>query len=520
VKWFDKIRGHSLVTAKSPDLISAQSGSDALAPPASEPLARLVERAYEKKDLGDTEAALALFQTALARDSVNCSVLNGLGLVCADLARPDDALQYFERALQIDPEHVSSLCNSAPLLTQLGRAEEALRNCEHVLSLKPDFEPALSALAQALNRLGRQEEALSICDHLVERNPHRLQLRRNRAMILQDLGRYETALADLRAIAEFDPSDPNAQYSLAFNSLLCGDFETGWKAHESRWAALGVAAPHPLAGQKLNEPWDGKRSLQGKTILLHGEQGYGDNIQFSRYCKLVKTRGAHVLLGVPAALRRLFRELDGVDELVDDHQPLPHFDEYIALMSLPLAFGTRLETIPEQGRPFSAPPERIAAWQARLGQAMRPRIAVCWRGNPKFPGNANRSIPFNDFAALFHLPFEFLSMQIDLTKEETALLHNTPNVRDCGSELVDFEESAALLSCCELVISIDSAPAHLAGAMKKPSWILLCQRPDWRWLLNRSDSPWYPAMRLYRQTQLGQWGPILETVRRDLLATN
>jgi tetratricopeptide (TPR) repeat protein len=516
MKWLDKFM------KRTPMIAPHSKGShqdDASTPPASagvEPISGMIERAYRSKDMRRPAEALSIFQAALARDSEDCGVLNGLGLVYLDLAMPLEALSHFKQALEVNPDHLSSLCNSASVLTSLGQPQEAIRNCERALSIKADFEPALVPLAFAYNSLGRHEEALVICDRLVRAYPDRSQLRRNRALTLQDMGRFNEALSDFRAIVELDPSDRQARHSLALNSLLCGDFTTGWREHEARWASGNVV--HPLAGRQLKAPWDGKRDLSGKTILLYAEQGHGDTIQFSRYCRLVKARGARVLLGVPAPLRPIFKDLEGVDELIPDHQELPDFDEQSPLMSLPLAFETRLDTIPEQATALAASPAKIADWQTRLGEADRLRIAISWKGNPSHAADAARSIALEEFSALFLLPFDFVSVQFGVTSAEQSILRDFPNVRDVGSQINDFEDSSALIACCDLVISVDSAPAHLAGAMGKPCWILITYRPDWRWLLDRGDSPWYSSVRLFRQPRPGDWRSVFEFVKRDLAA--
>ena len=221
-----------------------------------------------------------------------------------------------------------------------------------------------------------------------------------------------------------------------------------------------------------------------------------------------------MLLGVPAAMRPLFKNLVGVDELLPDHAHLPVFDEHAPLMSLPLAFETRLDSIPEVGEALAAPAHKVSAWRARLGASQRMRVAVSWKGNPDHLDDEKRSIRLELFCRLFQLPVDFFAIQFGITDAERLILHNFSNLRDVSPEIADFEDSAALIECCDLVISIDSAPAHLAGAMGKPCWLLIAQPPDWRWLLERADSPWYPSLRLYRQPKPGDWQSALELLRR------
>ena len=514
--WLEKVRQMLPGDKSNP----AKGAFQALGPgpqPAALEVAELVKRGYQFKDAGQLADALSMFLSAHAKDPASCVALNALGLVYKDLNRLEEALQQFRRALQIDPHHLGSLCNAAAVLTQAGRQEEAIEYCRQALTINAEFEPALTVLAQSLNSAGRHEEALTICDRLVERYPDHIRLRRNRALTLQQLGHFDAALADFKRIVELGPDDQQARMSLSLNALLCGDFATGWVFHEARW---NIGPVGPIAARTGRASWDGKASLRGKTILLYAEQGYGDTIQFSRYCTMVKALGARVLLGVPAAVRPLFANLEGVDDLIPDNAELPSFDEHSSLMSLPLAFETRLATIPAMGARLAAPAQKIAGWRARLGQPRRMRVAISWKGNPGHADDSKRSIQLDHFSSLFELQVDFLSIQIGITQAERLILSQSKNVLDVSSEIADFEDTAALMECCDLVISVDSAPAHLAGAIGKPCWILIAQPPDWRWMLDRDDSPWYQSVRLYRQPRSGDWQGALEKIRADLSALN
>jgi tetratricopeptide (TPR) repeat protein len=514
MKWLEKVR--RLLARDYPDASNLTTVAPISSPKADEQdILTLVEHGYQLKDSGHLEDALSVFLSAHAKDPTSCVALNAIGLLYKALNRPQDALQQFRRALEINPRHVGSLCNAAAVLTEIGEPDAAIENCSRALEIEPGFEPALTVLALSLSSAGRHEEALTICDQLVSDNPGHIRLRRNRALTLQQLGRFDEALADFKRIVELAPEDQQARMSLALNALLCGDFADGWLFHEARWYT-GAPDRHPLAGRINQASWDGQTPLSGKTILLHAEQGYGDTIQFSRYCRMVKARGARVLLGVPAAIRPLFRDLEGVDELIPDQRALPSFDEHSSLMSLPLAFSTRLDSIPEIGAKLAASSDKLKIWRDRLGAARRMRVAISWKGNPSHADDAKRSIQLDQFRSLFDLPIEFLSIQFAVTEAERLVLSNSPNVRDVSGEIRDFEDSAAVLECCDLIISVDSAPAHLAGAMDKPCWILIAQPPDWRWLLKREDSPWYPSVRLYRQPHAGEWATALEKLRADL----
>ena len=259
--------------------------------------------------------------------------------------------------------------------------------------------------------------------------------------------------------------------------------------------------------------WLGGANLSGKTILLHPEQGLGDIIQFARFAPLLTALGARVILEVFTPLKPLFAGMEGVAEVIGSGEALPPFDVHCPLLSLPLALGITADTIP-RAMPYIVPdPARVATWRASLGPATRPRIGFVWKGNPKFPRDKIRSVPLAEFAALFDADAEFLSLQKEVTDDERRLLVRHANVRQMGPALEDFGETAAILALCDAAIVIDTSVAHLAGAMAKPTSLLLPARADWRWMQNKTDTPWYPTLRLFRQTRHADWSQPLDNIR-------
>jgi hypothetical protein len=293
--------------------------------------------------------------------------------------------------------------------------------------------------------------------------------------------------------------------------LCLGDFREGWKQYEYRWKKKEFATPANGLPR-----WRGDQELHGKTILLIAEQGFGDVIQFVRYAPLVAARGAKVLVGVHSSLTDLVATVPGISQVLGEDEPLPDVDLYCPLLSLPLAFGTELTTIPAKVpyiRPYE---ERVAKWRNRLPQNGRLRVGVCWSGTDRHSNNRHRSLTLDRFTTILSVPgVDFVSLQREIEQSETAILRDYA-VTELGHEFEDFADTAAVASMLDLVISVDTSVAHLAGAMAKAVAVLIPFSPDFRWLLDRTDSPWYPTMRLFRQTAIGDWSDPLDRLRKEL----
>ena len=302
----------------------------------------------------------------------------------------------------------------------------------------------------------------------------------------------------------------NAHLNLAFSYLILGNFEQGWEKYESRRQIQQLELHKP----KFTQPhWFGIESLKNKTILLYSEQGLGDTIQFCRYVTILSDLGAKVILQVQKPLARLLTNLSGVSQLIVEGSPLPEFDYHYPLLSLPLAFKTNLTNMPAAPHYLAADATQLKKWQTRLGPKIKPRIGIVWSGNesPK-----NRSIPLIDFVRVLSDEFQFVSLQKEVREVDRQLLQSRHDILHFGNEFLDFADTAALCELVDIVVSIDTSVAHLAGAMGKAIWILLPFKPDWRWFLDRNDNPWYPSAKLYRQKEFGNWGDVLSQVQSDL----
>jgi tetratricopeptide (TPR) repeat protein len=333
-------------------------------------------------------------------------------------------------------------------------------------------------------------------------------------LALCDLGRYEEAMQSFEQALTIAPDDSKAKYNQSLCRLLAGDFEAGWRQYEARWE---IEQFLPFKRDFTQPQWLGEPCVKGRTILLHAEQGIGDTIQFCRYAPLVARLGARVFLEVPKPLVALLSQLDGLEQVFATGESPAAFDYHCPLMSLPRAFRTNVDSIPASMPYLFADGARVAVWQQRLGEQKKRRIGLVWSGNPGHRNDRNRSVPLSLFAKLLENDCEFVSLQKVLRDSDKMQLGAVANVRHFGELLTDFSDTAALLACMDMVITADTAVAHLAGAMEKPVWILVPFNPDWRWMINRGDTPWYPSARLFRQRKAGDWQNVLKEVSQAMI---
>jgi hypothetical protein len=338
----------------------------------------------------------------------------------------------------------------------------------------------------------------------------------NKGHICADRHQFDEALSCYAAAAALPTLRPEAEFCASLVRLRLGQFAQGWSDYEWRWQQASWA---PQRRDFVAPLWLDQEPLAGRTILLHAEQGFGDTLQFVRYAGLVADLGATVLLEVQAPLKSLLSGTAGVAHIFARGEPLPRFDLHCPLMSLPLAFGTALDTIPADVPYVIAPADRVAQWRARLGEPRSLRVGVVWAGSAVHKNNHNRSIAFERFRSLLSAPgVAFVSLQQELGAAEAARLNGHANVIALGGELRDFADTAAVVSLLDVVVSADTAMVHLAGALGRPVWALLQFSPDFRWLLDRQDSPWYPTARLFRQPRFGDWESVLARVKDELEA--
>jgi tetratricopeptide (TPR) repeat protein len=426
------------------------------------------------------------------------------------LARSDSAqaLKFMAAAMKANPGSADIKSNYGFILQKLERHEEALIYFNRALLTRPDYISALLNRGTSLYHLNRPAEALASFDRLLALDPSNVQALNNRANALHELNRFDECLASFAETLSRAPDYAEAHWNEALVRLLLGDFERGWKKYEWRWKSEN----HKHQRRDFVQPlWLGAERLAGRTILVHAEQGFGDTLQFMRYLPRLAARGAEVIFEVQPSLHRLLSGAKGASRVIARGEPLPRFDLHCPIMSLPLAFNTSLDTIPAEVPYLDAPIDRLHMWDARLPPSGKLRVAFAWAGNATHERDQLRSIPLAMLQPLLNSndAIEWISVQRDLRAGDHEILQSNPHIRQLGLELADFSDTAAVLARADLVISVDTAVAHLAGALGRPVWLLLRYSPDFRWLLDRKDSPWYPSARLFRQDQIGQWDGVI-----------
>jgi tetratricopeptide (TPR) repeat protein len=458
--------------------------------------------------------ALDAYGHALRAKPDFVAALVNRGNLLTQLDRPAEAVADFDRALALNPKHAEAHSNRGLALVEIGRQADALAAYGRAIALKPDYAEAYNNRGLLLASLNRHAEALADYDRAQALKPDYADVFNNRGLALHEVHRHAEALASYARALALRPDFAEAQFNRSLTQLALGDLRAGWAGYEWRWRTRKSTAPWRDFAQPL---WLGGEDLAGRTILLHAEQGFGDTLHFARYVPMVAARGAKVVIETQAALKGPMSRLDGVVQVVERGAPLPAFDCHCPLGSLPLAFATELATIPASVPYVAADPSRAAHWRNRLPRSRQPCIGIAWSGNAQFRGDFNRSMAFSQFATIASVPdAAFVTLNPGPNERDTTALAAHPHVANLAGEFRDFDDTAAVIDSLDLVVTTDTSIAHLAGALGKPVWILLSRSPDWRWLLEREDCPWYPSARLFRQSVLGDWPPVLARARQAL----
>jgi tetratricopeptide (TPR) repeat protein len=435
-------------------------------------------------------------------------------LLAQELALTDQATEAADLLALVcaeEPTNTPASMQRFNLLFRQARFDEALAEAQRLLALTGP-SVVLVSVAAALGRLGRPEEALAAVDQALRLDPARCDAIINRAGLLSSLGRSEEAIECARAGLRLYPDNADLHWNLAISLLLTGDFEAGWVEHEWRdRSGDPVGIPRDLAQPR----WRGE-NLEGCAIFLYGEQGFGDNIQFMRFVPEIARRARVVYLKVPQPLEPLMMDLAANCMLLSHGAAQPPVDFHCPLMSLPAVLRITESIIPAQVPYLRAEPRRVQAWRDRLPTG-RLKVGIAWSGKPTHFNDLNRSMTLATFKEVTVEGCQFITVQPQLRDADRGTLDAWPGAIDCGRELSDFADTAALVEALDLVISVDTGVAHLAGALAKPVWILLPHPPDWRWMLDRADTPWYPTARLYRQRAARSWPEVLARVRADLI---
>jgi len=486
------------VTAKLKPAKAAQgkTGAKAAAPPT--PTREQVEL---WNSLGDDQK-LALREREAVR-------LFASGLEHHRKGELEDAIKLYGQALLLNQSFPDIYNNMGVALRAAGKKEASAACYQRALALKPDHPGAYTNLGNVLRELGRLEAATASHRRAVELDPSSARAVYNLGLTLRDIGQFDEALDCFDKTLALDPDHPDCRWDRSLSLLQKGDLAEGFEEYEWRWK-LNRAKKRDFT-QPL---WDGEE-LGGKTILLHQEQGFGDMIHFARYIPLVKAKGGTIIVETHPELSRLFSTIDGVGQVVNGGSDLPKFDVYAPMLSLPRILGTTLANLPADV-PYLKPPE---AYTGLLPATMstQKKIGIAWAGRPTHQNDANRSCTFNDFIELMGFPDTALySLQYGPPSADIAANGCEALVSNLGDKVRDFADTAGVISELDLVITVDTAIAHLAGALGKPTWVVLPTPGDWRWMQDRPDSPWYPTMRLFRQPTPGDWKSVFDAVKQAL----
>jgi len=457
--------------------------------------------------------SLQWHRQALSIDSRNDKAWLNYGKSLFNVGDVDSAITAFDQALAINPASVEAYTNKANCFRKKKLLEEAVALYNHAIELHPKFAEVFSNRGIVLGDLNRHLDALDSHEKAIQLQPEFAESWLERGNTLRSLMRHEEALESYDKAILLKPNYAEAIWNKALTLLRLGEFDLGWRLFEWRWKLKNFPSPQRSF---LGRLWLGEESLRGRAILLHAEQGYGDTIQFCRYVPAVKNLGAKIFLEVPSALKEVLSHLSGVDRVIDRGSALPAFDFHCPLLSLPFAFKTRIETIPNTFPYLSVDAAKRIDWRSRTVFNNKKRsIGIVWAGSSLHENDTRRSIPFHLFTRLISADFNWFSLQKEIVEGDSSLLRGL-NVKDYTRELKDFSDTAALILNLDLVISVDTSVAHLSGALNKPAWVLLPYVADFRWMLGREDTPWYASMRLFRQSSEGGWGSVLSLVEKEL----
>ncbi|MFV1966392.1 MAG: FkbM family methyltransferase [Pirellulaceae bacterium] len=470
-----------------------------------------LQRGWARHQSDDVAAAERIYRQVLQVAPTNENAWCFLGMVCHDQGRYEEAVEAYEAALRIKPEFPVALSNLGNTLKQQGKLDESVASCRKALQHKPDYSTAYNNLGVALVAQGELDEAAASFDKALVLMPDDAVAHANLGAAQIRQGRFDEGTAHAQRALRINPNYAEAHKNQAIVWLLLGQFERGWQEYEWRWKCPGSRLP------EFERPrWDGS-SLDGRTILLYAEQGLGDTIHFVRYAKRLRDQGARTTVASQKPLLRLLSTCEGIDELVSQDDDFPPYDVYAPLLSVPGILGTTLDNLLAETPYLSADAQLSEQWRHRLEAYPGFRVGIAWQGSPDFHADRQRSVPLTCFESLAGIPgVRLFSLQKGPGVDQIAMLHEAFEVIDFGDELDGeagpFMDTMAIMKNMDLIVTSDTSIPHLAGALDLPVWMALSVAPDWRWLLERDDSPWYPSMRLFRQQQLGDWEEVFARI--------
>ena len=458
--------------------------------------------------------SIEVLYKALQINPNHARTYSNYGIALKELKRFDEALGSYDQAIAINPDYGDAYYNRGNTLMELKRFDEALSSYDQAIAINPDYHESYNNRGNTLKELKRFDEAINSYNQAITINPDYHEPYNNRGNTLKEFKRFDEALVSYNQAISIDPDYADAYFNKSLLLILRGEYGEGWQLYEWRWKQKHNINSRRAYKQPL---WLGHESLINKTLLITIEQGFGDYIQFIRYALLVEQLGAKVILEVPLVLMKLASTLKGHFIFVESGKSLLDFDYYCPIVSLPLAFKTTVETIPATLPYLYVDKAKKQQLNKRLGKQVMTRIGLVWTGGPDHKKDCDRSLLLKQFSSLLTLPFEFHSLQKDIREVDAQTIIDFPHMYQHQDELQDFSDTAALVDAMDIIISVDTSVAHLAGAMGKKLLLLLPYLPDFRWMLDREDSPWYPSAKLYRQEKINDWDTALEKLKADLL---
>jgi Tfp pilus assembly protein PilF len=472
------------------------------------------ETAMRTHQAGNVTEAARLYREILAVDPQHADARHLLGVIAHQQGEHNFAIEAIRDAIARNPDFHGYHHNLGCIYLDLCRFEDSIASLGRSLQLAPDSAESHYNLATALRSVGRLDEAEAACKQALRLKPRYAEARSNLGIVLEEQGRFAEALAAFTEALQMAPDYADAYLNRALLQLLLGNFAAGWREFDWLWKASVAPQQRTFAEPR----WQGE-PIAGRTILLHAEQGLGDTLQFVRYATRLAYQGAKVLVACQPTLVQLVRSCWGVDAAFATGEALPHFDLHVPLPGLPAVFRSTPTDLPAKVPYLFPDADRTERWRRELSADPALKIGIVWQGEPYHRRDFYRSIPLAEFAPLADVAgVRLYSLQKQTGREQLNRVPWAGRVVDLADRLADFTDTAAVMQCLDLVVTCDTAAAHAAGAVGAPVWLALSCVPDWRWLLARDDSPWYPTMRLIRQSENGRWSDVFKRIARDVAA--
>ena len=465
------------------------------------------------RELGEFLSAIKSYDAALALDQVDASGWFNKGLCWQSMQEPLNAIDCFHRVVKINPEHWDAHWTLGRLSMNLSRWRDAIEHLTLAATGRANSPELWSDMGIALDKGGIPSQAVIAFEQALLLKPNFEQVHNNLGSTLHNMQQYADALHHFEQALAIRPNYNEAQLNKAFTLLLNSQMAEGFQSYECR-NFMGEHQPIWLPADKPS--WTGQQDIQGQKLLVYSEQGFGDSIQFARYLSLLSARGPKIILAVSSSLKPLFEGNASLFHLIDLNSEFTDFDMHVSLLSLPYILGTVTETIPSEPVQLRVASEAVLKWKSILGEKTRARVGLVWSGSATHTNDAKRSLPLGQLLAYLPDGVDYIALQKEVRVSDAVDLKKS-KVKNFSSEINNFQDTAAICQQLDLVISVDTSVAHLSASLACNTWVLLPQVPDWRWFLNRDDSPWYPTVRLFRQEQQGDWNQVLQSVGLALL---